>query len=59
MNDLASDLGLAKMASEILASRLNKKNLFEKGAKVSYFNPEKLHFNSTLEVTVALYCHNM
>ena len=37
INDLVLDLGLSKKASELLASRLNEKNLLEKGVKVSYF----------------------
>ena len=37
LSDLGRDLSLSKKASEILASRLNEKNLFEQGVKVSYF----------------------
>ena len=44
MNDLARDLGPSKKASEILASRLNEKNLLEQGVKVSYFRTRESTF---------------
>ena len=37
LNDFTRDLGISKKASEILALRLNEKNLLEQGVKVSYF----------------------
>ena len=37
LNDLARNLGLSKKPSEVLASRLNEKNLLEHRVKVSYF----------------------
>ena len=41
LNDLERDLGLSEKASEILASRLNEKNLLERGVKVSYFQTKE------------------
>ena len=52
---MALDLGLSKKVSIILATRLNEKNLVEKGAKVSYVRSKKVHFCSTFVV----YCHNL
>ena len=49
LNDFVRHLGLIKKkASEILASRLNEKNLLEQGVKVSYFRTG---------VTVNIYPH--
>lgn len=44
LNGLARDLGLSKKASDILASRLNEKNLLEQGVKVSYFRTRESTF---------------
>ena len=55
LNDLARDLGFLEKASEILASRLNKKNLLEQRVKVSYFRTRKSKFRQYFEVTAALY----
>lgn len=44
LNDLARDLGLSKKASEILASRLNERNLLEQEVKVSYFRTRESTF---------------
>ena len=54
LSDLAWNLGLSKKASEILASRLNEKNLLEKGEKTSYFRYRESAFFSIFHVTVAL-----
>ena len=37
MNDLVRDLGLSKELSELLASRLNDKNLLQDGTKVRFY----------------------
>ena len=44
LNELARDLGLLRKASEILASRLNEKNLLEQGVKESYFGTRESTF---------------
>lgn len=37
LSDLVRDLALSKEASELLASRLNDKNLLEQGAKITFY----------------------
>lgn len=37
LNDLTRDLNLSKEASELLASRLNDKNLLERGTKITFY----------------------
>ena len=37
LNDLVTDLGLSKELSELLASRLNDKNLLQDGTKVTFY----------------------
>lgn len=60
LNDLARDLGLSKKASELLASRLNEKNLLEKGAKVSYFRSRESAFLKYFQCEGGfVYCHNV
>ena len=54
LNDLARDLGLSKKASEILASRLNEKNVLEEGVKVSYFRNRESTFLHYFKVTAVL-----
>ena len=44
-----------KKVSELLTSRLNKKNLLEKGQRYYTFDLGKVHFCSIFEVTVTLY----
>lgn len=60
LNDLARDLGLSKKASELLASRLNEKNLLEKGAKVSNFRSRESSFLQYFRRDSSfVYCHNI
>lgn len=44
MDDLARDPGLSKKISELLTSKLNEKNLIEKGAKLCYFRSRENSF---------------
>ncbi|KAJ8957397.1 hypothetical protein NQ318_004877 [Aromia moschata] len=37
LNDLTRDLNLSKKAAEVLASRLNDKNLLEQGTKITFY----------------------
>ena len=37
LNDLVRDLGLSKESSELLASRLNEKNLLDPGTRITYY----------------------
>ena len=60
LNNLARDLSLSKKASEILASRLNEKNLFEQGVKVSYFQTRKSTFLQYFRSNNSfVFCHNI
>lgn len=60
LNDLVRDLGLSKKASELLASRLNEKNLLEKGAKVSYFRTRERAFLQYFQSDGGfVFCHNV
>lgn len=60
LNDLARDLGLSKKASEILASRLNEKNLLEQGVKVSYFRTRESTFLQYFRSDSGfVFCHNI
>jgi|SRR6218665_2476428 len=42
--EFVQDLGLSKKESELLASRLEEKNLLEKERRFSTFEPEKMNF---------------
>ncbi len=45
LNDLVSNLSLSKELSELLASRLNKKNLLQQSTKVTFYRRrEKISF---------------
>lgn len=44
LNDLVRDLALSKKAAEVLASRLQEKNLLDSSAKVSFFRKRDLEF---------------
>ena len=44
LNDLVRDLALSKKAAELLASRLNEKNLLDSSARVSYFRTREKNF---------------
>lgn len=60
LNELVRDLGLSKKASELLSSRLNEKNLLEKGAKVTYFRSRDSAFLQYLEIDHGLvYCQKI
>ena len=60
LNDLACDLGLSKKASEILASRLDKKNLLEQGMKASYFRTRESTFLQYFwSDSGFVFCHNI
>uniref|UniRef100_A0A6P7GL81 Uncharacterized protein LOC114333513 n=1 Tax=Diabrotica virgifera virgifera TaxID=50390 RepID=A0A6P7GL81_DIAVI len=60
LNDLVRDLELSKKASELLASRLNEKNLLEKGAKVSYFRTRERAFLQYFQSEGGfVFCHNV
>ena len=37
LSDLVRDLGLSKRSAELLASRLDKKNLLDRDVKISYY----------------------
>ena len=57
---MARDLGLSKKASELLASRLNEKNLLEQGAKLSYFRSRESAFLQYFRSDSSfVYCHNI
>ncbi|XP_069623312.1 uncharacterized protein [Ranitomeya imitator] len=60
LNDLARELGLSKKASELLASRLNEKQLLEQGAKVSYFRTRESTFLQYFRCDSGfVFCHNI
>ena len=60
LNDLAWYLGLSKVVSELLASRLNEKNFLEKGAKISYFQSILSSFLQYFQSDSSfVYCHNI
>lgn len=60
LNDLVRDLGLSKKASELLASRLQEKNLLEKGAKVTYFRSRESAFLQYFRSNDGfVYCQNV
>lgn len=44
LNDLVPDKRLSRKASELLASKLNKKNSVEEGAKVTHFGSKESVF---------------
>ena len=48
------DLGLSEKTSRILASDWMRKTCLRKERRYHTFDPEKVHFCSTFEVTVAL-----
>ena len=60
LNDLTRDLGLSKNPSEILASRLNEKNVLQQGVKVSYFRIRESTFLQHFRTdSFFLFCHNI
>ena len=60
LNDLVRDLGLSKKAAEILASRLQEKNLLDSSAKVSYFRKrEQIFVEFFSEDMKFVYCHDI
>ncbi len=60
LNDLVRDLGLSKKAAEVLASRLDEKNLLDLSAKVSYFRKRDQIFLSFFsEEKQFVYCHDI
>ena len=60
LNDLVRDLGLSKKAAEVLASRLQEKNLLDHSANVSYFRKRDQIFVAFFsEDKQFVYCHNI
>jgi len=61
LNDLVRDLDLSKELSEVLASRLNKKNCLYPGTKITFYrNREKqLLKYFTKEKKNLVYCNNI
>lgn len=60
LNDLTRDLGLSKETSELLASRLNEKNLLQDGTKVSYYRSREKDFVQYFRAeNDFVYCHDV
>ena len=60
LNDLVRDLGLSKKAAELLASRLQGKNLFYHTVKVSYYRKrDQLFVTFFSEDRQFVYCHDI
>ena len=60
LNDLVRDLNLSKHASELLASRLQEKNLLQPGSSVTFYrNREKLFLNYFSLKSSLVYCHDI
>lgn len=60
LNDLVRDLGFSKKAAEILASRLQEKNLLHRSAKISYFRKrEEMFLDFFSEDKYFVYCHDI
>jgi hypothetical protein len=60
LNDLARDLALSKKAAELLASRLNEKNLVDDSVRVSYFRTrERIFVNFFSEENQFVYCNDI
>ena len=60
LNDLVRDLNLSKAASELLASRLNDKNLLERGTKITYYRTrEKNLLPFFSKENNLVYCHEV
>lgn len=60
LNDLVRDLGLSKAAAELLASRLQEKNLLHRSAKVSYFRKrDQVFVNFFSEDNRFVYCNDI
>lgn len=64
LNDLVRDLGLAKEASELLASSLKKKNLLAKGTKITFYRTRNEEFQQyfsekSFSEGKLVYCNNI
>ena len=60
LNDLVRDLNFSKHASELLASRLQEKNLLQPGSSVTFYrNREKLFLNYFSLKSSLVYCHDI
>ena len=60
LNDLVRDLNLSKAASKLLASRLNHKNLLERGTKITYYRTREKNLLSFFSQENNLaYCHEV
>ena len=60
LNDLVRDLNLSKQASELLASRLQEKNLLQPGSSVTFYrNREKMFLNYFFLKNSLVYCHDI
>ena len=60
LNDLVRDLGLSKKAAELLASRLQDRNLVDHSVKVSYFiKREQLFLTFFSKDRQFVYCHDI
>ena len=60
LNDLVRDLSLSKEASELLASRLNEKNLLQHGTKVTFYRSREKDLLQYFRVDSDLvYCHDV
>ena len=60
LNDLVRDLNLSKAASELLASRLNDKNLLERGTKITYYRTREKNLLPFLsQENNHVYCHEV
>nr|XP_057946992.1 uncharacterized protein LOC131140513 [Doryrhamphus excisus] len=60
LNDLVRDLGLSKKAAELLASRLQGKNLVDHTVKVSYYRKrDQLFVTFFSEDRQFVYCHDI
>ncbi|XP_066198436.1 uncharacterized protein [Saccopteryx leptura] len=60
LNDLVRDLGLSKKAAELLASRLQEKNVLHRSAKVSRFRKrEQIFVDFFSEDKHVVYCHDI
>ena len=60
LNDLVRDLNLSKAASELHASRLNGKNLLERGTKITFYRTrEKNLLPFFSQENNVVYCHEV
>ncbi|XP_063219615.1 uncharacterized protein LOC134529442 [Bacillus rossius redtenbacheri] len=60
LNNLVRDLDLSKKAAELLASRLQEKDLLQRSAKVSYFRKqEQIFVKFFSEDRHFVYCHDI